>query len=343
MKAARLHSYGGPLVVEEVPTPEPGDGQVVVKVEGAGFCHSDLHIIDGEVQLLPVMPITLGHENAGVVSQVGRGVTEVKEGDNVAVYGGWGCGHCKACVSGDEHLCIQPRWVGMFGYDGGYAEYLLVPNERYLVKLGRVATREAAVLTDAAVTPYRAIKKALPFLSPDRHVLVIGAGGVGQFGIKLLKLLCASPIIAVEIDDEKLKAARDCGADEALDGRSPDLAAKILELSGGGVQVALDFVGNDQTLALALGMAATGGKVVQVGLAGGTANIQVMQNSRFEVQFEASFWGNLNELREVIALAECGRLTPVRLDYYPLDQINDVCRLLKEGRVPGRAVITPSG
>ena len=107
--------------------------------------------------------------------------------------------------------------------------------------------------------------------------------------------------------------------------------------------MALDFVGNDQTLALALGMAATGGKVVQVGLAGGTANIQVMQNSRFEVQFEASFWGNLNELREVIALAECGRLTPVRLDYYPLDQINDVCRLLKEGRVPGRAVITPSG
>ena len=135
MQAARLHAYGQPLVIEDVPRPTPGAGQVVIRVEGAGFCHSDLHIISGDIQVLPRMPLTLGHENAGTVAAIGAGVRAVKEGDHVAVYGGWGDGFCDYCVAGEENLCPTMQWVGLSEHEGGYAEYLLVPHERYLIPL----------------------------------------------------------------------------------------------------------------------------------------------------------------------------------------------------------------
>jgi propanol-preferring alcohol dehydrogenase len=145
-------------------------------------------VIDGEIRVLPRMPLTLGHENAGRIAAVGAGVQTVKDGDPVAVYGGWGCGVCDLCVAGHEQLCEKPQWAGLSDHDGGYAEYLLVPHERYLVKLHRLKPAEAAPLTDAALTPYRAIRKALPFLAADHPVLLIGVGGLGQYGLKLLRL-----------------------------------------------------------------------------------------------------------------------------------------------------------
>lgn len=328
-------------MLEEIPTPTPGPGQVVVRVAGAGFCHSDLHVIDGEIQILPKMPMTLGHENAGIVAKVGPGVTAVREGDSVAVFGGWGCGRCSPCVTGHEQLCETPAWVGLSQHDGGYAEYLLVPHERYLVKLRTLTPVTAAPLTDAALTPYRAIRKALPFLQPEHAALVIGLGGLGQYGVKLLRLLTGSQVIVVDTSEDKLRLARAMGASHALSAHDPELAAKIVELTGGGPTAAFDFVGTDATLALAIGATRTLGKVTQVGLAGGTAKLQVLRNSRFEVQFEATLWGTLQELREVIALAEDGRLTPIETETAPLDQINDVYRRVKAGRVAGRIVIVP--
>ena len=161
MRAARIHQYGAGLVVEDVPTPQPGPGQVLVRVEGAGFCHSDIHVIDGDIRILPRMPLIIGHENAGTVAALGSGVTSVREGDRVAVFGAWGCGRCDYCVTGFEQLCETPQWAGLSIHDGGYAEYLLVPHERYLVKLGKLEPKVAAPMTDAALTPYRAIKRAL--------------------------------------------------------------------------------------------------------------------------------------------------------------------------------------
>jgi propanol-preferring alcohol dehydrogenase len=341
MKAARLHAYGKRLDLDDVPKPEVSSGQALVRVEAAGFCHSDLHVIDGEIRILPRLPITLGHENAGTVAAVGRGVTSVREGDRVAVFGGWGCGSCRSCVTGNEQLCAAPHWVGLSEWDGGYAEYLLVPQERYLVPT-KLAPRVAAPLTDAALTPYRAVKKALPFLTPDVKALVIGVGGLGQYGIKLLRLLSACEIIAVDLSDAKLKTARELGATHTIRADDADVTEKILHLTGGlGVGASFDFVGSEATLALAIQTTRSLGKVTQLGLAGGTARMKVLDNVRFEVLFESTLWGNVQELREVIALAESGRLTSIAVESSPLEQINEVHDRLKRGEVEGRVVVTP--
>jgi propanol-preferring alcohol dehydrogenase len=343
MKAARIHRYGEGLVVEDVPTPQPGPGQILLRVEGSGFCHSDIHVIDGDIRILPRMPLILGHENAGVVVALGSGVTGVREGDAVAVFGGWGCGQCDYCVTGHEQLCETPQWPGLSLHDGGYAEYLLVPHERYLIKLSTLKPAEAAPLTDAALTPYRAIKKALPLLEPDHHALVIGLGGLGQYGLKLLKLLAGCPVIVVDVQDQKLRLARELGAAHTLNGTDPEVSAKIRDLTGGhGVNASFDFVGTDATLALAVGATRSLGKVSQIGLAGGTTRMKVLENTRFEVQFEATLWGTIKELREVIALAETGRLTSIPIERAPLERINDVYARLKRGDIQGRAVITPA-
>lgn len=342
MKAARLHEYGKPLVIDEVPRPEPGPGQILVKIEGAGFCHSDLHIISGELQILPRMPITLGHENAGIVAEIGDGVTTVKSGEAVAVFGGWGCGYCDFCVSGREQLCAAPEWVGLSKWDGGYAEYLLVPKQRYLVKLTKVEPKYAAPLTDAALTPYRAIKKAFGFIEPDHPVLVIGAGGLGQHGVKLLSILTGSPIFVADVDESKLQTVKEYGATMTFDARDPEVAQQIRTAANGvGVTAAFDFVGANETLALAFSTTRSGGKVTQIGLAGGEAKMKLFDSVPFEVAFEGTLWGTIKELREVIALAESGMLTPIDLEFEPLERINEVYENLKAGKVPGRVVITP--
>jgi len=342
MKAARLHAYGQPLQLDEVPTPTPGPGEVLVRVEAAGFCHSDIHVIDGEIPILPRLPLTLGHENAGRVAGLGSGVTSVREGDPVAVFGGWGCGRCDACVTGHEQLCPKPAWPGLSMYDGGYADYLLVPHERYLVALETLSPAEAAVLTDAALTPYRAIRKSQDRLQPDRTVLVIGLGGLGQYGVKLLRLLTGCRIVVVDSSPDKLRLARELGADHAIAAQDHDVADQIRALTQGrGVTAAFDFVGSDDTLALAVRVTASLGKVSQIGLAGGTAHLKVLDPMPFELAFEATLWGTLKELREVIALAESGRLTPIALEHAPRDQINEVYRRVKRGQVQGRIVMTP--
>lgn len=342
MRAARLHACQKPLVIEDIPIPEPGYGEVLVRIEGAGFCHSDVHIIDGELSVQPALPITLGHENAGRVAAVGPGVEEYREGQPVAVFGGWGCGRCDLCVTGDEQLCPDPRWSGIFGHDGGYAEYMLVPRERYLVHLDTLEPRVAAPLTDAALTPYRAIRKALPFIEPGYPVLLIGLGGLGTYGLKLLQILTGSDIIVVDVTERKLEVARELDATHVLDGRESGLADRVKDLTGGrGVSAAFDFVGSDATLELAVRSTRSLGKVSQIGLAGGTAHLKVLENSRFEVLFEATLWGTVKELREVVALVESGRLEPIAIEFAPLEGINEVYRRVKGGEAEGRIVITP--
>jgi propanol-preferring alcohol dehydrogenase len=337
MKAARLHAHTQPLHLDQIPTPSPGPGEVLVAVHG--FCHSDIHVIDGEIQILPRMPVVLGHENAGIVAVTGPGVRSVREGDAVAVFGAWGCGQCSLCVTGHEQLCETPAWAGLSVHDGGYAEYLLVPQERYLVPLTSLKPVEAAPLTDAALTPYRAIKKALPFLEPDHYALVI----LGQYGLKLLQLLSGCPLIVIDVSEQKLQLARQMGAAHAFNGKDADVAAIIRDVTKGhGVCAAFDFVGTDTTLDLAVRSTRSLGKVSHIGLAGGALRMKPLDTSRFEVLVEATLWGSIKELREVIALAESGRLTMIPIEVAPLQKINDVYGRLKRGDLEGRAVIAPA-
>jgi propanol-preferring alcohol dehydrogenase len=341
MRAARLLEAGRRLRIEELPVPRPSaPGEILVRVQGSGFCHSDVHLIDGDVPI-GRLPMTLGHENAGVIAAVGGGLRNLKEGDRVVVYGGWGDGVCDSCVAGDENICDNLAWPGVFGGDGGYAEYLLVPHERYLIKLEKLEPKVAAPFTDAALTPYRAIYRALDVLTPDRAALVIGTGGLGQFAVKLLRLLCGAEVIAADVADDKLATARAIGAHHVLNSREKDAVERILALSHGGVAATFDFVGIDSTLALAFGATRKRGRVVQVGLGGGTAKLQVMTGWKPEVNYSYSWWGNIKELREVVALAEDGRLTSIDLEFEPLERINDAYEKVKGGKAKGRIVITP--
>ena len=206
MQAVRFVGVGRPAQVVDVPKPAPGPGQVLIKIGGAGVCHSDLHVMEEDLGFRP--PFTLGHENAGWVAQLGEGVAGFKEGDAVAVYGPWGCGRCHSCQLSMENYC--ENWAQMDGFggglglDGGMAEYMLVPSARLLVPLAELSPAKAAPLSDAALTPYHAIKRALPHLNADSTVVVIGVGGLGHMAIQLLRVLAPVHIVAADVDDKKL-------------------------------------------------------------------------------------------------------------------------------------------
>ena len=186
MRAALLDGYRTDLEVRDLPVPEPGPGQVLVRVGGAGLCHSDLHLADGDIPVLPSFPWVLGHEVAGWVEALGRGVRGVSHGEPVAIFGGWGCGTCRVCVGGNEQLCNTTSWLGI-GHPGGFARYVVAPV-RHLVPLGSLDPVAGAPLTDAALTPYRAVRKALPRLVPGSTAVVIGCGGLGQMAVQLLAM-----------------------------------------------------------------------------------------------------------------------------------------------------------
>ena len=193
MRAVRLDAPGRPLRVEDVPQPEPSGTEVRIRVAGCGVCHTDLHIVDG-TQTRVELPLTLGHEVAGWIDAVGTDADSglaaagLAIGDAVVVHGGWGCGTCRECASGAEQRCADGRSPG-FQADGGYAEMMLVPHPRHLVDLGGLDPIEAAPLADAGLTSYRAVQRARPWLASGARVLVVGAGGLGQFALQYLRLL----------------------------------------------------------------------------------------------------------------------------------------------------------
>ncbi len=337
MRAARLEAYGEPLSLQEVPVPVVGSDGVLVRVGGAGLCHSDLHALRGRLRNLPRLPVTLGHENAGWVEAAGPDAEGVSVGDAVVVYGGWGCGTCTVCRRGAEQLCDLARWVG-FGPDGGFAELLLVKHARYLVPIHDLDPAEAAPLADAALTPYRAVRRLARWVAPTDTVAVIGAGGLGQFAIQFLRLLTGVRIVAVDVDPRKLLRAEQLGAHDAVDASRGD-AARSIRAAGDGAAAVLDFVGSDETLLLAADLIATGGSITLVGLAGGTLPFS-FQSVAPEVRVGTSTWGTLGELADVVGLARRGDLV-VDVERIPMEGINQAFDRLERGEVSGRAVLVP--
>ncbi|MDW5598071.1 NAD(P)-dependent alcohol dehydrogenase [Conexibacter stalactiti] len=346
MRALRLNAWGEPPSLVELPTPEPGPGEVLLKIAGAGACHSDIHLMDWSAEQAPpaiAPPFTLGHENTGTIAALGAGVSGWEIGDPVAVYGPWGCGRCRPCRLSAENLCERTGELGGMGgglgFDGGMADYELVPDQRLLVPLGDLDPIAAAPLTDAGLTPYHAIKAALPLLVPGSTAVVIGVGGLGHMAVQIVGELSPARIVAVDTSEQKLDHARRLGAEEALLS-GPETAARIRELTGGiGAELVVDLVGAQPTVELAAAVVRSGGHVSVVGIAGGTVPVG-NGTVPFDATFTGPYWGSAVELREVLALAAAGRLR-ADVETFPLEQAMTAYEKMRAGALVGRAVITP--
>lgn len=350
MKAARMHAYNRPLVLEDVPVPDIQPDEVLLKVGAAGMCRTDVQLVDGYFRRYAEMafPVTPGHEIAGTVHKVGNlarsgGITE---GDQAVVVGGWGDGTCRHCQKGDTHICAHGRWPG-FGPYGGYSEYLPVPA-RYLIRVDKrfnLKAEELAPLTDAGLTPYRGIKKLRDAgaLGPGRVLGVLGIGGLGSYAVQYAKLLGGgATVVAFARNADKLQVAREHGADHIISTRGKTLDEVRHELNRATgqneIDAAIDCAGAEEMIQLGFGLLATGGHYASVGLVGDKINLPLFPLVAREYTYHGSFWGNYNDLSEVIALAQQGKIRH-SIKTIRFEDINENLDRLRSGDIVGRAVI----
>lgn len=331
MRAARFHPGDG-LRIEDLPRPEVGPGDVLIEVGGCGVCHSDLHIMDGDLPL--VEPRVLGHEVAGTVVETGGGV-DLDRGTDVAVFGGWGCRTCETCAGGEDQLCNLSTWLGI-GNDGGYAEYLRVPTADYCVPLDGLEPVAAAPLTDAALTPYRALRKA--DVGPGDSVAIVGIGGLGEFGVQLARTW-GCHVVAVDRVPEKLDRAATLGADAVVEA-SGSVPREIKAAANGPVDAVVDLVGVDETLQWASNVLGADGTLVLAGIGGGTLAFSWNPLVGSEVTYRTVQWGNPQELRDVLELARQGRIS-TDVERIDLEELPEAFDRLEAGTVQGRIVVVP--
>ncbi len=347
MKAAVLHQYdealsGAEFVrYEDVPDltiDKPTD--VIVRIGGAGVCRTDLHIVEGiwRSKVDVTLPYIMGHENAGWVEAVGRGVESVRVGDAVICHPLVTSGHCLACRRGDDMHATESRFPGV-NADGGYAEYLL-SGERALIKLPKsLAPKDVAPYTDAGLTAYRAAKKASRHLLPGEFAAVIGAGGLGHIGIQVLRALCAAEIIVIDRSATALELAKECGAHHTVladDG----MVDSVMALTGGhGAEAVIDFVGEGEAVARGIAMTRNAGTYYIVGY-GGKIDLPTLDMITSEKSIVGTLVGTYPELIELMALADRG-LVNLATREYRLADANQALHDLHHGRIKGRAVLIP--
>jgi alcohol dehydrogenase, propanol-preferring len=353
MLSARIHEYQKPLAIERIPKPTINHReQVLVRVEATGLCHSDLHLINGDwKKTIPLeLPKVPGHEIAGSIEEIGESVPKnlFSRGNIVAVSGGWGCSICVHCKNGDEQLCNSARWPGITD-NGGFSEYILVDSYRFLVRVNGkygLKAEEIAPLTDAGLTPYRAIKKVRDMLGPGRSIAIFGIGGLGYYGVQYAKLLGQSAkVIALDRREEKLQLAENVGADYTINTsqyQQENLKKEALRITEDkGIDVVLDCAGAENTIYDSVRMLSKGGALVVVGLVGSRISVPLVPFVINEHSVYGSLWGNYGELCEVIELAEEGKIKH-QIRTFALNRINEAASLLREGKIIGRAVITPN-
>lgn len=340
MRAALLSEYHRPLELVERPAPEPvGARDVVVRVGGAGVCQTDLHAIEGHMEAVGVrLPLVLGHENAGWVHAVGDAVTAASVGDAVLVHAQYSCGLCVPCRRGLDMHCERGQFTGLTR-DGGFAEFVLV-DERSLLQLPRgVEPAEVAPHADAGITAYHAVKKQMSKLEPGSTAAVIGVGGVGHIALQLVRALGSARVVAVDTDERRRRLARELGANEVL-GEQANVADAVRELTDGvGADVVFDFVGTDETHALALQMLARHGVFSVVGY-GGTISLPSVGMIATEIAIAGNLVGTWIDVWELLQLHGHGEVT-LRTETHPLEDVNEVLGKLRDGEVTGRAVLVP--
>jgi alcohol dehydrogenase, propanol-preferring len=334
MKAAVVEKFGDPLVVREVPVPEPGPGQALVEIIASGVCHTDLHAADGDWPVKPHVPFTPGHEGAGIVVALGPGVTHLKEGDRVGI--AWlhsACGHCEFCLSGWETLCVEQKNSG-YSVNGSFAQYALAQAD-YLGRLPKnLSFVEAAPILCAGVTTYKGLKETET--RPGEWVVISGAGGLGHIAIQYAKAM-GMHVAAVDLGPEKIALAKKLGAELAIDAKTQDPPTEIQERIGGAHGVLVTAV---STIAFrqAIGMLRRGGTCVLNGLPPGEFPVSIFDVVLNRYTIRGSIVGTRLDLEEALTFAAEGKVKAT-IETQPLESINDVLKRLKAGKVNGRIVL----
>ncbi len=338
MKAAVLHSFAEQLIIEEVEKPAPGAGEVLIKVAACGVCHSDLHLALGEWDLLkPItkLPLVLGHEVAGAIESVGEGVTEFVSGDRVGVpWLHWTCGECEFCQLGRETLCSKQQVTGCT-VDGGYAEFIKAKASHIAKLPDSLSFEEAAPLLCAGLTVHNAMKAA--GAQAGQKVAIFGIGGLGHLAVQLAKARGAE-VVAVDVADDKLTLAQECGADHTINAATTQAHREIKKITAGGAHVVMVTSGSRAAYETALRSLRRGGTLSIVGMSPEPVLLSTVAMVSGEYRIVASAVGTRQDLREVMQLASEGKVK-CRIERRDFVEVDDVLNEMKEGKLLGRVVL----
>jgi len=335
MQAAVVHEFGKPLEIESVDIGDPGPGQVLIKVETCGVCHTDLHAANGDWPVKPTLPFIPGHEAAGMVAATGKGVTILKEGDRVGVP--WlhsACGVCEYCLTGWETLCPHQQNTG-YSVNGGFAEYVLAPAAFATPIPASLSFANASPVLCAGVTTYKGLK--MTEVRPGQWVAVSGVGGLGQAAVQYAKAM-GMHVVAVDINPQKLEEAKELGAEIVINAKEVDPASEINLLTGG-VHGALVTAVSPVAFKQAIGMLRRGGTMALVGLPPGSFETPIFDVVLKGLTVRGSIVGTRADLNEALAFAGGGQIHSV-IEEQPLEAINDIFHRLEAGEVPGRVVLS---
>jgi alcohol dehydrogenase, propanol-preferring len=351
---------GQPLQLSESEDPPKSKirESALVRIKAAGVCHTDIHLMSGAYDLgegrkLPTgmnLPITLGHEISGTIERLGTSqpTRDVKEGDEVVVYPWIGCGFCRKCLAGSENLCEgKPRFLGIFE-DGGYADYVSVPDSKYLVNAGGLEYSKSAPLACSGLTAFTALKKCNLGTNggDDLLLLIIGAGGLGTTAVQIAKKTTRARVAVLDVNDERLEVASKLGADFVFNSKkAPEEKELVSRLrsanSGRGADAVIDFVGIPQTASTGFRILGREGRLVIVGLAGGSVLFPLPLFPLRGAEVLGNFTGTLKDLEELVVLAKKRLVSPIISEEFPLEDANVALEKLERGEVNGRIILRP--
>ncbi|MFC6381558.1 alcohol dehydrogenase AdhP [Psychrobacter glacincola] len=334
MKAAVLHEFGQPLQIEEVDIPTPSSGEIVVKMQASGVCHTDLHAIDGDWPAKPNLPLIPGHEGVGIITAVGDNVHHVKEGDRVGVP--WlysACGHCTYCLGGWETLCKRQKNSG-YSVNGSFAEYILADANYVGIIPDNVDSVEIAPILCAGVTVYKGLK--MTEATAGDWVVISGIGGLGHMAVQYAVAMGFN-VAAVDIDDDKLEFAKSLGATVTVNAKNTD-PGKFLKKEIGSAHGVLVTAVSSKAFDQALSMVRRGGTVVFNGMPTGDFPLSIFDTVLNGITIRGSIVGTRLDLQESLAMAAAGKVKAT-VTAEPLENINDIFERMRAGKIEGRIVI----
>jgi alcohol dehydrogenase/propanol-preferring alcohol dehydrogenase len=346
MKAYQVVENGKPLEEKNLDTPAPKGKEILLKTLSCGVCHSDVHIHDGYFDLgggmqLPtplLEPLTMGHEIFGEVVSVGEEVSNINVGEKYVAYPWIGCGDCELCNTDKTHYCMNNSNLGI-NVSGGYGDHVIVPGEQYLFDAGDTPDSLAGSYACRGLTAFSALRKAEPF-PHDNSLVIVSAGGLGLLALKIARAAYGINPIVLDIDDEKLKVAKNLGASCVINTSKENAAEKIMEATGGGAKSIVDFVGAEASVNLGYQCLTKGGTQVVVGLFGGQMNIALPLMTLTEKKLMGSYVGSLGEMKDLMKLVSAGKIEPVEVESRDVSEANRTLEEMKSGKLLGLVSLT---